>query len=87
MALTAGFQKGANKLRNMMAKHSYTPNDKEQILDVVGELALAFLVYDRQEDDDLIEGTIEDNIANGNISVDEIVEAFRFALLDNLPEQ
>ena len=74
-------------LSGMMAGSRPAENNKEQILDVIGELVQAFLCYDRQADQDLPEGIIEDNIASGKITVDEITEAFRIALLENLPDE
>jgi hypothetical protein len=50
---------------------------REHILDVVTDLVGGFLYYDRKEDEDLPLEAIEEAIAQGEITVDEIVEQFR----------
>lgn len=60
---------------------------KEQILEVVEELALGFLCYDRATDEDLSEEDLLKAIRNGEVSVLEIMETFNCALLTNLPEE
>lgn len=49
---------------------------KQIILDSVGDLAGAFLYYDRKEDEDLPRGAIQEAIANGEITKQEIVDKF-----------
>lgn len=50
---------------------------REHILDVVSDLVADFMCYDRKEDEDLPRGAIEEAISAGEITVDEIVAAFR----------
>lgn len=52
---------------------------KQAILNVVSDCATDLLYYDRKEDDELPIGAIEKAIADGVISIDEIVEEFRKA--------
>lgn len=49
---------------------------RETILDTVSDLVSGFLYYDRKEDDDLPRGAVEEAIANGEITGEEIVAAF-----------
>lgn len=60
---------------------------KEQILEVVEELALGFLCYDRANDEDLSEEDLLTAIRNKEVSVLEIMETFHCAILNNLPEE
>lgn len=57
---------------------------KETILNTVDDLVSNFLYYDRKHDEDLPTDTIEREIKAGNVTVDEIVERFRAALLKEL---
>ena len=50
---------------------------RQYILDTVSDLVGAFLYYDRKEDKDLPRGAIQEAIRAGEISVDEIIDAFR----------
>ena len=52
---------------------------REHILDCADDLAGAFMYYDRKEDKDLPRGAIEEAIAAGEITVDEIVAQFKKA--------
>lgn len=47
------------------------------ILETISDTVSRFLYYDRKEDDELPRGAIEEAIESGEISVDEIVDAFR----------
>jgi hypothetical protein len=47
------------------------------ILDTVTDLVSMFMYYDRKEDEDLPRGEIEEAIAFGEVTVDEIVARFR----------
>lgn len=49
---------------------------KKLILGTVSDLAGNFMYYDRKEDEDLGKGEIEDAIAKGEITVQEIGEHF-----------
>lgn len=54
------------------------PEDiKTVILGTVRDLAGSFMYYDRREDDELPRGAIEKAIADGHITMDEIVNQFR----------
>lgn len=50
---------------------------REIILDTVTDLVSDFMYYDRKEDEELPHGAIEGAVERGEITVDEIVEAFR----------
>lgn len=50
---------------------------RRHILDKASDLAADFMYYDRKEDEDLPRGAIEEAIAAGEITVDEIVAEFR----------
>lgn len=50
----------------------------------VRDLVSSFLYYDRKEDDGLPVGAIEEAIASGEITVDQIVGIFDKALRDGL---
>ena len=50
---------------------------RETILGVVCDLVGALMYYDRKEDEDLPRGAIEEAVEAGEISYDEIVDAFR----------
>ena len=56
---------------------------KEIIFGTVEDLVSNFLYYDRKEDEDLPVGKIEELIEDKTISIDELVERFRQALLEN----
>ena len=56
---------------------------KEIIFGSVEDLVSNFLYYDRKEDEDLPVGKIEELIEDKTISIDELVERFRQALLEN----
>jgi hypothetical protein len=53
---------------------------RELILGTVDDLVGQFMYYDRKEDEQLPRGQIEEAIAAGEVSVDEIVAAFRKGL-------
>jgi len=59
---------------------------RELIEDTIQDLVGSFLYYDRKEDEDLSVREIENAIAEGEISVDEIVSLFRKFLTTNLPK-
>lgn len=50
---------------------------KEIILLTVDDLVLHFMYEDRKEDDELPRGAIERALADGTITIDEIVDRFR----------
>jgi hypothetical protein len=57
---------------------------KASILEAVEDLVLDFLVYDRQEDEDLPEGAIENALDKGDITEEEIVNKFKECLRESL---
>ena len=57
---------------------------KELIFGSVGDLVSNFLYYNRKEDEDLPVGKIEELIGDKTISIDDLVERFRQALLENI---
>jgi len=57
---------------------------KEHILGSVPDLVSDFLYYDRKGDEDLPVGAIDEAIAKGEVSVDDIVSSFKAALIDSL---
>lgn len=50
----------------------------------IKDLISDFLYYDRKGDEELPVGAIEQSINDGNITIDSIVELFRFELEKNL---
>lgn len=54
------------------------------IEDNISDLVADFLYYDRKEDEDLPNGQIEEDIASGETSVNEIVELFRHKLEEGI---
>lgn len=57
---------------------------KHLILDSVSDLAKNLVDYDRRDDEELPRGEIEKAIAEGEITVDEMIEQFRAALMEEL---
>lgn len=55
---------------------------REIIKNTVSDLVLNFLSYDRKEDEDLPRGAIEDAVAKGEITKEEIVQLFSDELGD-----
>lgn len=53
---------------------------KKLVLTTVEDLVSNFLYYDRKDDEELPRGSIEELIAQGEITVDEIVDRFRSEL-------
>lgn len=52
---------------------------REHILSTASDLMSNFLYYDRKEDEDLPRGAIEEAVADGEITTDEIMAIFRAA--------
>lgn len=63
-----------------------TQSRRDVILATLSDLIADFLYYDRKEDEELPRGAIEEAIAAGEITVDEIVAAFRTKLVEVLGE-
>jgi hypothetical protein len=57
---------------------------KQLILGTVEDMVADFLYYDRKEDEDLPRGAIEEAVAGGQITIDEIVSQFRQSLEEAL---
>lgn len=57
---------------------------RKLILDTARKLALDFTAYNRKNDKELPQGTIEEALAAGEVSVDEIVLIFTTALRQEL---
>ncbi len=49
---------------------------REQILAYISDEIADFLYYDRKEDEDLPRGVIEETVRSGELTVEEIGEAF-----------
>lgn len=60
---------------------------RELILASAADQALDFLVHDRKEDEELPRGEIESAIDTGHVTVDEIANTFRAALVEALGER
>ena len=60
--------------------------NKRDIIKVnVKDLVSDLLYYDRKEDEDLPVGAIEESVAGGEITADEIVGIFRTELAKSIP--
>lgn len=53
---------------------------REIILAAIRDVAVDFLYHDRKEDEKLPPGSIHEAVAAGEITIDEMVSAFKFAL-------
>jgi hypothetical protein len=58
--------------------------NKDRVLGVVDDLVSDFLYYNRKSDEELPIGRIDELIADGTVSVDEITERFRATIVKNL---
>lgn len=56
------------------------------MLVTISDLVLDLLKYDRRDDPDLPAGVIEDLVESGELTVEEMVTAFRTALQKKLPK-
>lgn len=57
---------------------------RSHILDTFADAISGILYYDRKEDSNLPVGAIEQAIADGVVTVDELVEKFRASLENSL---
>ena len=57
---------------------------KDTILGKVEDLVSNFLYYDREEDEDLPPGAIEDAVKRGVVSIEDIVAQFGASLIESL---
>lgn len=53
---------------------------RDILLETIEDLVGSFLYYDRKEDEELPLGSIETAIKSGEVSVSDIVEAFKIEL-------
>lgn len=53
---------------------------RDVILTTIGDLVADFVYYDRKEDEELSESQLDGAIADGTITIDEMVEKFRECL-------
>ncbi len=53
---------------------------KQQVFDTIDDLVARFLYYDRKEDEELPVDAIEELIASGELSIDELVKDVSDAL-------
>lgn len=49
---------------------------RQKILDTLDDCGGQFVYYDRKEDEDLPQGSVEEAVAAGEITIEEIAEAF-----------
>ena len=62
-------------------------NLRELILGVAKDMGLDFIYYDRKNDEELKENAIENAISSGDVTVEEIAEAFTYYLRESLGER
>lgn len=60
---------------------------KEMILMIVSDLVADFCYYDRKECEVLTESQLDESIATGEITIDEIVDRFRSELVNVYSDQ
>lgn len=60
--------------------------ERALILGTVEDMVVDLLEYDRREDEDLPRGVIEEAVASGLVTIDEIVACFRHALEKEVAE-
>jgi hypothetical protein len=58
-------------------------DNKQLVLDTISDLCSDFLYYDRKDDDELDIETLNRIVKTGEITIDEMVFAFRKHLEDN----
>lgn len=57
---------------------------KQRILDLISDGVGRLMYYDRKEDEELPRGAIEEAVAKGEITLDEMVAEFANELRNNL---
>jgi len=57
---------------------------KQLILDTISDLCASFLYYDRKEDEELSAKDIYESVKSGEVTIDEMVDAFRKHLEDTI---
>lgn len=68
----------------MIDEYNKYTNGKTDIDAHISDLVSKFLYYDRKEDEDLVLGEIENMVADGVITIDDMVESFRMYLKDSI---
>lgn len=58
--------------------------NKEYLNGVINDVVSDLLYYDRKEDDTLPVGKIDEMVKNGEVTIDELVEAFKTHLTKGL---
>jgi len=56
---------------------------KQDILNIIDDLVLDFIIYDREEDEDISPKKLQKAVNSGIITIDEMVEEFRKGLMEN----
>ncbi len=57
---------------------------RQHILNAISDLVSDFVYYDRKSDEDLRVGSIEESIKLNEITVNEIIEAFKNAIQESI---
>lgn len=60
---------------------------KQTLFNLIDDTIAKLLYYDRKEDEDMPRGKIEEMIASGEVTVDEIVNRFKDQLVKGLKSQ
>ena len=60
---------------------------KSLILATIRDGVKDLLYYDRKEDEDLPTGAIDDEESEGRVTIEEMVDVFRDALMEGLDEE
>jgi hypothetical protein len=59
---------------------------KETILLIISDLVADFCYYDRKEDEELSEAQLDQAVADGTVTIDEMVAEFRKHLENTYPD-
>lgn len=78
------FARLADELLKMGDINEVKMSKKELILKAAGELVADFLYYDRKMDLNLPYGSIEKAVLSGEVTINEIVEAFKKTLVKDI---
>ena len=57
---------------------------KQLILDTLSDMLQDFLYYDRRDDSELLRGDIEEAVADGDITIEDMVKHFEKELKENI---
>lgn len=61
-------------------------NKREKLAAVIHDLVSNLMYYNRKEDEDLPVHAIENMVEDGQVSIDEIVECFRYHLTQRMQD-